>query len=295
MQTRTEQSFYEGLIHYEKETRYVRIPGKDLFFNDYTHLKVYNEALVISPSAYHSINNQMQISGNGFSWLSENTKTIIYNECLASPRLSEKEFLVIITSDEVKALMISSNDKRSFSPIENSIVLDMIRKGFDDRDILLEFTDGVFDDYFMVANYKLRKTYYPGYQFSISIIKSNTGYSSLKIIPVIEKGRLAMQMKIDELSFEHKGDIREKVEEVPYLIDQSFERIVKRVNSKIADKISDVYEFCLRKGINIRTAKYIKNHFKGETMEDLLSFLEDIDFTGPHGESKEVIIGNLLS
>lgn len=295
MEIRTEQSFYEGLINYEKDTRFVKISGNDLLFNDYTHLKVFNETLVISPSAYHSINNQMQISGNGFSWLSGETKTIIYNECLASPRLSEKEFLVIITNDEIKALMISSDDKRSFSPIESSLVLKIIRNGFENRNIPLEFRDGVFDDYYMVANYKLCKTYYPGYQFSITVVKSSTGYSSLKIIPIIERGRLSMQMKDDELSYEHKGDIREKVEEIPYLIDASFERIVKRANIKIEEEISDVYAFCVKKGINIRTAKYIKNHFKGETIQDLLTFLEDIEFTGPHGESKEVILGNFLS
>lgn len=291
-----EDAFLDSIINYEKETRLIKIRGEDIVFPDYTHLKIHQDIFTVSPSAYLSINNHIQVNGQGFSELSEYTKTNLYNEVLKNPRLSQKEFLIILTQESVKAVMsYSSSDKRSYTYIRTSEVLQNIKSGFENIGIGLEFLDGVFDDYYMVATYRLRKAYYVGYSFLITIIKSNSGYSSLKVLPVIEKGRLSAHMKEDELSFEHKGDVMEKIKTIPDTINKTFNRIAKRLEDGPDDSIEDVVEFCRANGLNIRTAKYIQKHFKGNTLMELLDFLENIDFTGPKGEPKEVIIGNLLA
>lgn len=295
MKVNSEQSFMDGILHYESETQLVRAKGEHLTFTDYTHLKIYNENYIVSPSAYHSINNQMQINGNGFTELSDFTKASLYNEILSNERLQNKSFLIIIVSGQVKAMMVDSKDKRSFSYIETSEVISVIKKEFDKIGIPLLFEDGIFDDYYAVATYRLRKPYYPGYSFYFMLVKSNTGYSSLKITPIVERGRLSMQFKKDELTFEHKGDMLEKVIGIAGTVDAAFRRITKRIKEASDEKPENIYAFCLKKGINKRTAKYIYNHFQGETVLELAEFLENIDFSGPHGESKELIIGNLLS
>lgn len=295
MQITNETAFLEGILNYEKDTSFVVIKGADLSFPDYTHMKIFNELKTVSPSAYHSINNQIQVSGVGFTDLSELTKTEIYNEVLKSERLIDKEFLLILVNDQVKAMMVHAQDKRSYSYIETSKVLDILVHEFEELGLPLVFRDGVLDDYYTVAHYKVNHFYHRSYSFSFLMVKSNTGYSSLKITPVISKGDFTVHLKLDEISLEHKGDMVEKISGSAKKLHSIFLRITKRLDELQDEPLGDVFEFCRNKGINIRTAKFIKKNFKGDTLQELLDFLENIDFSGPHGEPKEVMLGNLLN
>lgn len=292
---KNEYSFYKGIQNYEKETSLVKAKGKNISFINYSNIEVFGQYHVISPCAYLSINNQIQVKGVGFSDLSEELTTHIYNEGFQSDRLRNKDFLLIFVQGLLKAIMVSGEvDGRGYSYYKTSKIIDTLIKDAKKRRISLHFEDGIFDDYYTVITYQIKKTYYPGYTFYVTLADSITGYSSIRFIPSIERGRLRVELKDDTISIEHKGDIEHKLESVMKEIDNSFMRITKRFVEDLDKPIESIEKLCRDLGLNKRKASYVLHNFKGETLDDFLDFIKDIDFVGPSGQPKEVLLGQLF-
>jgi len=268
-----EEIFMDLLEKVNKNTILLSSKFKFIHFDNMGTLTIKNKKYEISPCAYLSINNQIKIKGAGVREIPNDLLVQVYNAIISGDRLKDLKTNIILVDNKVNAIMLKSDDERSYQYISSYEIINTLKQEAHKKDISLEFISGVQDDYFTIIEYKIKNKLNNFCEFGIYIKNSISGYSSIHFnITILYKNKIFPTT----IGFvlEHKGDINEKVQiGINSLLKDmtSFD-----IEEKLKEPISKQYIESL--GFSKYELKYIYRHFSGATIRDFLDFCSGFDF-----------------
>ena len=278
MEEDNEEIFLSKIIEKEKNTEIIEVNFSDILFKNIEKVNIFNKDYYLSPCSFLSLNNQSKINGIGLKDLNSDLLTQIYNQTFHSYRLRDKKAKIITYDKSIKAIMIGGDDERAFRYVKISSIVEEIKDYCQNNDIKIEFIMGVEDDYLTIIRYEITNRAAIGnnvsYKMAFDIITSISGYSSIKIVPILHNKKTEIELSNSQISFEHKGNPLSKLKNKLEDFFNSFTLSVSSINKLKEKEISsiDISKLCRTLNLGIKLQKFISRDFKGETLYDLFLY-----------------------
>ena len=293
----TELSFLNKIKEKEENTRHLETEFSNILFLTKDKIQIFNKTYSIASSAYLSINNQIKVKGAGFSELSDILITKIYNEVLQKDRLKNKKAKIFFIDDSIKSIMVGGTDKRAFKYTKATTIISKAKEQLDRNNCKYEFLMGNDDDYFTIARYKITNMFNLKYNVAIEISTSISGYSSIKVTPILYNESSEIILDESGLTIEHKGDTLSKIQERMRKVLEDINKYLTNMDNINKSQLTKtkIDSICRNSGLGLNARKYILRHFKEGSVEEFVSFMQELDFSGTHGERKEIILGRIFA
>lgn len=291
-----EKDFLEYLSDKDKKTNFIIVPFKDIYFEKFNQIRVNSKSYPLSSCAYLSINNQSKVKGQGVHDLSQELMRQIYNQTFSSERLKNKLAKIVLIENNVKSIMAGSEDGRGYKYTDFTEIINTFKSYCLNNEINCFFEYGIDDDYYCIARYMLEDLVYNNCKIGIDLTTSISGYSSIKMTPILIRNDSEIHLTEDELSYENKGNPLTRINENIYKLFDRIDYYVNNVDLLMETEISEniLNNIMNSIGLGINEKKYISRNFNGTTLNDFLNYMIGLDFKNNKCDDKEDLLGKIL-